>query len=453
MEVQGYPQFAILAVLGIGILLAILKPYKAFLLALVLLTAGNATIFNQTRTSLLGPYLNLGDACLLVVIMALFFDRYRSKKPLRVPQVVPLILFALTISALQSFWKLGWTYETARAYRWGLQLPIAYFLGANLVTSSNRAKGLLAALLCGAVLSALQHLFFILTVWSLKSLNMQSYHLMRTIDYLGGCLSPAFLVTAVIWKLPGNIRNKIFSLTTGLLFLASLFLNQTRSVWLATVGAIGCLLVLFKRRRRVTNVMKFGVIIVLMVFAMAWVCQQVMPGLDVSELAVDRIRLLLADDTRNMHMGTRERAFKTEMSSWLDGTLIFGQGLQFMQTIRNPESGPNRIAFGHLGYVTYLSQMGLIGLLAYGLYFPLRVLHDAQRLWRNGGQPVLRYMGLLGAASIILLSIMFLMSSNFLGLGYFAPSVLYGSLWSLAKPKRNELDNNKYILTTPHTKI
>lgn len=49
--------------------------------------------------------------------------------------------------------------------------------------------------------------------------------------------------------------------------------------------------------------------------------------------------------------------------------------------------------------------------------FPLRVLQDARWLWRNGGQPVLRYMGLLDAASIILLSIMFLMSSHFLGLG------------------------------------
>ena len=161
MEIQGYPQFVILVVLGIGIPLAMLKPYKAFLLAVVLLTAGNATIFNQTRTSLLGPYLNLGDACLLVSIVALFFDRYRYKKPLRVPQVVPLILFALTISALQSFWKLGWTYETARAYRWALELPIAFFIGANLVDTPARAKALIGALLCGAVLAALQHLYYV----------------------------------------------------------------------------------------------------------------------------------------------------------------------------------------------------------------------------------------------------------------------------------------------------
>lgn len=436
MEVQSYPQFVILVVLGIGIPLAMLKPYKAFLLAVVLLTAGNAIIFNQTRTSLLGPYLNLGDACLLVAIVALFFDRYRSKKPLRVPQVVPLILFVLTISALQSFWKLGWTYETARACRWGIELPVAFFLGANMVTSSKRAKGLLAALLCGAILSALQHLFFISTVWSLRSMNMQNYHMMRTISYWGGCIPAAFLVTGVIWKLPGNIRNKIFSLTAGVLFLASLFITQTRSLWFATVGAIPCLLVLFKGRRRVTNVMKFGVIAVLMVFAMAWVCQQVMPGLDISDMAINRIKLLSEDNTRNIHMGTRERAFKVEMSSWMNGTLIFGRGLYFHQTIRNPESHTERIALGHLGYVTYLSQLGVVGLLAYGLYLPLRVLHDARRLWRNGGQPVLRYVGLLGAASIILLSIMFLMSSHFLGLGYFAPGVLYGALWSLARSGR-----------------
>lgn len=95
----GYPSIFIYLVLVIGFVLVLFRPYKAFLLVVVLLAAGNAAMFNQTRTVTLGPYLNLGDACLLVAIVALFFDRYRSKKPLRVPQVVPLILFALTISA------------------------------------------------------------------------------------------------------------------------------------------------------------------------------------------------------------------------------------------------------------------------------------------------------------------------------------------------------------------
>jgi len=432
----GHPSIFIYLVLVIGFVLVLFRPYKAFLLVVVLLAAGNAAMFNQTRTAILGPYLNLSDACILIALIALFFDKFRFGKPIFVPQVVPVLLFILTIAALQSFWKLGWTYETARAYRWGLEVPIAYFIGANMVTSCKRAKPLVAALLCGAALAAIQHLFFIVTVWQSRSLNMQSYELMRTIAYNCGRISVAFLLTGLIWKLPAIMWKRILYLMVAILFLTSLLLDQSRSAWLATAGAVPCLLVFLKRRNRVVNVMRFGIIVVLMFFAMAWVCQQVMPGLDISDMATHRIKLLFEDNTRNIHMGTRERAFKVEMSSWLNGTLIFGRGLYFYQTIRNPESHTERIAFGHLGYVTYLSQLGVIGLLAYGFYLPARVIRDGRWLWSHGDLPILRYMGLLGTASIICLSIIFLMSSHFLRLGYFGPGVLYGSMWSLVRTQK-----------------
>jgi len=445
MEIQGYPQFVIFAVLGIGIPLAILRPYGAFLLIVVLLTAGNADTFNQTRTALLGPYLNLGDACLLVALVALFFDKYSSKKPVWLPKIVLALLFVLTVAALQSFWKLGWTYETARAYRWGIQLPVAFFIGANLVNNSARAKALIGALLCGAVLAAIQHLYYVLVAW--RIMNLQAYSAIRTIAYVGGGMSSAFLVTAVIWKLPVNIWKKIPFLMVGVLFLTSVVLNQTRSLWFATAGAVLCLLFLFTRRNRIVNIMRFGIIVVLVVFATVWVSQHVMTELNVFDLATRRIKLLFDEDARIISTGTRERAFKVEMGSWLNGTLLFGRGLCFMQTIINPEIATHRIAFGHLGYVTYLSQMGLIGILAYGVYFPLSVVRQSRLLWQQGDGPVLRYLGLLGAASIILLSIMFLMSSSFLGLGYFAPGVLYGSVWSLAQIQKRSTREGNYVLS------
>jgi hypothetical protein len=405
-------------------------------MVVLLLTAGNTAAFNQTRSVILGPYFNLSDSCVLVALMALLFDKLRSKKSLSIPFVVPVFLFVLTIAACQSFWKLGWTYETARAYRWGIQLPIAYFIGANLVTSEARAKQLVGVLLTGAILAAIQHLIISSVFWNLASLNMQSYHRMRTIAYKGGSLFTAFLLSGVIWKVPRGILRKGLSAITGVLFLATLLLAQSRSVWLATLGAVPCLLVLLKRRNRVMNIMRLGIIVVLMVFATAWVCEHVMPGLDISDMVIDRVKLLVKRDTMGVHMGTRERAFKTEMNSWMDGTLIFGRGLYFYQTVRNPESYAKRIAFGHLGYITYLSQMGLIGLVAYGLYFPLKILQDGRWLWRYGELPIIRYMALLGTASIICLSIMFIMSSSFLNLGYFAPGVLYGSMWSLARTRK-----------------
>jgi len=249
----------------------------------------------------------------------------------------------------------------------------------------------------------------------------------------------AFLLTAVIWKLPADPVKKALFLSLGVLFLATIFLNQTRSLWIATVGSVPCLLVLFKKKHRLLSVVSFGTLIIVTFFAVGWVFQRVLPGLDVFELATERIERLLERDATTTGTATRERAFVAEMDSWLKGTLILGRGLYFFQTIENPK-GEKHIAFGHLGYVTYLSQLGLIGLLIYGLYFPLTVVRSGLWLWRFGDLPVLRYVGLLGTASIICISIMFFMSSKLITLGYSGPAALYGSMWSLSRDGRKKLD-------------
>jgi len=439
VEIQGYPAIFIIITLALGIPLAILKPYEAFLLSILLLTAGDAVMFNRTRTTLLGPYLNLGDVCVLVAIMALFIGRYYTKEPLRIPQVVALLLFVLIIAAVQSFYKLGWTYETARAFRWALDVPIAFLVGVNLVTSTKRAKKLIGALVIGAMIAALQHLFFAWSIWSSKSLSMETYNLMRTITFWAGCMPSAFLLTAVVWKLPADPVKKALFLSLGVLFLATIFLNQTRSLWIATVATVPLLLVLFKKKHRLLSMVRLGVLIIAIFFVMGLVCQRVLPGLDVFELATERIERLLERDATTTGTATRERAFVAETDGWLKGTLILGRGLCFFQTIENPKD-EKHIAFGHLGYVTYLSQLGLIGLLIYGLYFPLTVVRSGLWLWRFGDLPVLRYVGLLGTASVICLSIMFTMSAQFLSPGYFGPAVLYGSMWSLSRSGRKKLD-------------
>ena len=47
MAVEGYPQAVLFLVLGMGILLAILRPYTAFLFAVLLLTAANVANVQQ----------------------------------------------------------------------------------------------------------------------------------------------------------------------------------------------------------------------------------------------------------------------------------------------------------------------------------------------------------------------------------------------------------------------
>lgn len=436
MEPQSYSQLTIVLVLGLGIPLAFVRPYAAFLLAASLLTAGHVAMFNQTRLAGLGPYLNLSDACVLVAVAAFFFDRVAAKKPVQVPQIVPLLLFVVILGAVQSFWKLGWTYDTMRATRWALDFPIAYFLGANLVTSADRARKLIWILLAGALLAAVQHHLYVVHIWRSKSVNMATYEGLRTIGYWGGCMASAFLVSALAWQSPRGVWRKAFWAVAALLFIGTIFMSQTRSLWLATAAGGLCVMIVFGRGHRLRGIMRVTLPGAIVVLGGVWLCGRVMPGLSVPEVLVGRMSKLFARNTQNLHVGTRERAFHIEMDQYLHGTLIFGRGLSFFQTIPNPKADDRNIAFGHLGYVTYLSQLGVIGLLVYGLLLPLWTFLDASRLWRYGHDPALRYLGLLGGASILCMSIMFLMSSQFLAVGYFAPAVLYGGVIALARESR-----------------
>lgn len=437
-----YPEFVIYIVLGIGIPLAMTRPYKAFLLAVFLLTAGNSANFTFTRTAWLGPYLNLSDACELIALAALFFHSLGKKMPLRVSMITFLLFAVLAIAACQSFCRLGWTYETARAFRWGLQMPIAFLIGANMVTSSAKTKQLIGVLLCGTILAAMQHIFWTSSVWSSRSVDMQTYELARTISYKCASFPAAFLLTGLIWKMPRNTQSVIIYIFSGTLFIVTLILGQSRSVWLATGAAIPCLLVLFKKKNLLVNIMRFGIVIALLFIAAQLFSRHLVPGLDISRIFTDRLSSFSQNDSVARKTITREKAFKTEMNYWLDGTLILGRGLYFFQDIENPEEFERHIAFAHLGYVTYLSQMGLVGLFVYGFYFPLSIIRDGKLLWQYSKQPTLCYTGLLGICSIVCLSIQFLASSHFLSLGYFIPGVLYGSLWYLARAqKRGSTDS------------
>ncbi len=438
--VPGYPQAVILVVLGFGIFLVFLRPYAAFLFATFLLTAADTAMFNKTRTTMLGPFLNLADACVLLTLLALLLERCHTREPFRLPQIVVLMLFVLTIGATQSLWRFGCSHNTMASIRYALDVPFACFLGVNLVTSVARARKLIAVLLCGAAAAAVQHILFVTAVWRSKGLSMESYHLIRTITFWAGCMPSAFLLSGIFWKAPAGMMRKALYVAMALLFLTTLFLNQTRSLWIATAAAIPALMLALNRTQwlRVCGRLAAGcVVIVLLLIAL---CQYLMPGLSVSELAGRRVATLAAADAMVSGTRTRQKAFRIEMRDWFAGTMVLGRGLGCFQIYPEGTSldPTKKVAFGHLGYVTYLSQLGLIGLLVYGFCLPLSVFRNGWWLWRYADPEVLRYLGLLGVASIVCLSIMFVMSSQFLGLGSFAPGVLYGAVWAAARRQRTE---------------
>jgi hypothetical protein len=346
------------------------------------------------------------------------------------PQIVGLMVFVITMASVQTLWSSGWTLQTARYCRGALDFPLAFFLGANMVTSEGRARKLVGVLLAGALLAALQHIFVAANIWWTKSLDMKTYYEMRTIGFWAGCMPSAFLIAATSWKPPRRIAAKALYGVAGLSLLATLFLNQTRSLWISTGVATLFVLALFKRRAWMKYLVTSLVCILLLSFAFGCLCRYVFPGLDVLSIMANRADDLLHN---RVHTGTRARSFNVEMREWCDGTLIFGRGLAYFDTIETSDDPSKRIAFSHLGYVTYLSQLGMIGFVVYGLCLPLGVLRSGWRLWHNGESTTLRYVALLGTASIICLSILFSMSGHFLLRGYEPAGVLYGAMWVLVK--------------------
>ncbi|HDY88006.1 MAG TPA: O-antigen ligase domain-containing protein [bacterium] len=421
--------------LAVGISLAVWRPYEAFLLATLLIGSGDAQKFNATRTALLGPYLNLTDACVVVALAALIFDCLYRKKWVRLPQVVMLILLVLYIATLQSYIAYGPTYKTIRAFRWAIQFPLGIFLAGNLVTDSRRVRLLVGTLLAAAVISSAMHLLYIANVRSSLVLSMENYHVVRTISFITGGLTPAFLLSAAVWRLPRKILFKILLLVTSSLFLISIVMNQTRSIWIATIAAVPFILLLFQRSGRILSFFRFVTILLLVTIISGLITRWLTPELDLIDIAKSRLSVLTDTVASDGSVGSRARSFKAEMSSWFEGTWILGRGLFFFQTMDygDPNIQYTGIGFGHLGYVTYLSQFGLIGLFVYGIYLPLSVIQHSRNIWLNWRLPVERYVALLAGSCMIFNSIMFIMSSSFLGLGSFIPGILTGSVWVLAR--------------------
>jgi hypothetical protein len=440
MEVHGYPQFVMLLVLGFGIPLAFFRPFAAFGLATLLIAAGDLAMFNKTRTAMLGPFLNLADTCVLLALLALLLEKYHTKEPFRLPQIIVLMLFVLTLGAAQSLWLFGFSHNTMASVRYALDVPLAYLLGANFVTSTARARKLIVVLLGGAAVAAVQHIVFVATLWRSRGLSMETFYLMRTISFSAGAMSSAFLIAATVWKLPRDMGKKGLGIVLCLLFLATLLLNQTRSLWIATAAGILVVVLVLKRGSWMKICLRLALGGVAIVLFLSVLCRSLMPGLEVGQLAGTRMASLAAVDAKISGVETRKQAFRIEMRDWFAGTLILGGGLGCFQGYSKGASKDptGEAAFGHLGYVTYLSQLGLVGLLVYGLCLPLGVFRNGLWLWRCAEPEVLRYLGLLGVASIVCLSIMFVMSSQFLSLGAFAPGVLYGAVWAAVRGQRTE---------------
>ncbi|MFC1850235.1 hypothetical protein ACFL27_08595 [candidate division CSSED10-310 bacterium] len=423
MEPSGYPEYFLFFILITGIPLALLRPNKAFLYVVFLVSAADTYTFTFTRTKLLGPYFNAHDACLIVAISSLLPHCLILRKKLLIPDVVKWILLILGIGFIQSFYILGWKYDyfLLRSLRWALSLPLYFVIAATLVDEKNKVRPFLIAVLVGSVVSAIEHIYFIIS-HTQDFLSTSSIREIRTIAFRspGIWLLPA----GIIWLPKAKFTYRILIYGSGSLFALSVLLNQTRSIWISSVLVLPLTMFILPQKNIMIKAVVIPIAMISLFTGMIFFKTYLLPEIKLGSIIEQRGQTLLEDNQRHYSTRTRQLAIKFELGAWSEGILILGRGLNYMAS----NTDDKNIAWNHLGHITTLAQLGLIGFFIYSFYLPKVIIQGSRRLWKLPS-PEIKFLGLLACLTMIWCWICFIMSDSFLTQNPMR-GIIFGAAWS-----------------------
>jgi hypothetical protein len=418
MDLPVFGAVAIGVVLGIGLFMAIFWPYRAFLFGLFISLASSTVTMAQTRTEELGAYFQLGDACLIIMILACLRER---KKGLLLPAPAVVLLAVLTMGFLNSWFHLGLTYGVLRAYRWAIVFPLMIFLTANMVQEAGKVKSLLLVLVTAAIAAEAQHLLLVV-------------HGTRLGEDIGLLRNIAFArAGSDVWLLggpyitAGSILHPWVQMAIGVLFLVANITHQTRSVALGFMGGMVGYYLWFLKGPNAFRWQRFKGLLKIMVIGLL-----LMAIVGLFTFVVHYQERLTYTVTKGEGTESRLRGLRIGLNDWLNGNPLIGRGLYYFQThFKEAKFRKGGVSWGDLGYLAYLTQLGLIGLLAYGVWLPLIVLRRARRLiLKPEASPEIIHLAALTGACFIYLPVMHIFSSSFLIIQYL-PGVLVGGVWGV----------------------
>jgi hypothetical protein len=309
-----------------------------------------------------------------------------------------------------------------------MNLPVFFIISATMVDSKEKLKPLLIALFLGSIVSAIEHFMFVRFNIDISG---GSIAYARTISFL----SPGifFSIAILIWMPKLNPRDKLIIIISCIIFVISTLLNQTRSIWLSTVAALIVALLLFNPKKLIVKIFTFPTILTGFFICVLVTTGLLFPEIDLVQMIIDR----LAGLKTQYYSFTRLLSFKLEMNAWWNGSLIFGRGLWFFSEYTDSTI----IAWGHLGHVTILSQLGIIGLVVYSFYLPATIIRASMTLWKHETKET-KFFGLLAGIIMIFYWICFIMSDSFLS-QHMVGGIIFGAVWRQAK-----LIKSQKVITT-----
>jgi len=401
------------------------RPYWAFLFSVVLFGTLNTNAAILTRFQFLGPYFNFYDALFILGFLAILFDSESS--PWLIPRPVEWISLIIIIGTLQILLHHDINYLVLRAIRWSINFPLAFFIGANALCKPERAKSFLFAIIIGAVLNAV-----------VSFIDYKGFAMLHPADPAirmpgaGNLLGISLLVAAsqqVFFPTEKLTLKMAWGAALILLALTVLF-GQWRSVFLGVVISIILLPVILRRWEGFIRAM---VLIIIGVPVLLATLHFTLPSISVSRL-VQRFTLItrylkLDKDIPKEDM-TRWRQIQRDLEEWSKGNWLIGRGFGISAYL--PDSGDPNVAWGHVGYTSYLVQFGLFGLIIFALYLPLQMLRAGKEVYFATRAGPVTNLGLLTIVTVVLISVICCMSTSYLSATMHSTGFLYGGTWSLA---------------------
>ena len=436
---EGYPLVIFYIIAICGLLLVIIRPYAAFWLSVFALAARNHHAALFTRLPGIGRYLNLNDLLLWICVLA-FLVLILTKTRLWVPRILIAIFILNIIGACVAIGQYGFIPLVLQNIWAGLIFPIMFLVAANLVVDESKAKFFYWALFLGALLSAFQHFFFI--EGQIVETDIVAPADLKMISYLmsGGIYLACGAIFIDMRKIIKSLRLYIFWIIGISLITLSYVLSLTRTVW---VGAIFSIAGLYVSTRKIVALAKRKIYVVLMVFVLMLSFTFILlPSLNLEPILLKQLGAFYKEDVFKTSYYTRERSIDTDLRLWLNSPIIFGMGTTLPPKLvskSTTERGKVGVgALGHVGFSTYLSHFGLIGLVVYWILLPLLTIKIARKIcWEHPKD----YMGVvaLAAAALAFFDLIATLSSHhYLGSTSHVEGLIYGSLWGLSRINENK---------------
>jgi hypothetical protein len=425
MEHSGYPAYFMLAVIIVGFILIVIRPYWAFLFVILLFGTLNQYMAILTRFQMLGPYFNLCDAMFIIALCSIIRDS--EAYPLVMPRPVEWISLVIIIGVIQTLFYYQLNYLILRGIRWAMTFPLAFFIGANAVINNDRTKPFLYAIIFGATLNA------VLSFVEYQGLTMlyPEKPVVRMLES-GNLLGVSLLVASTQQSFfPTKSLAVKLMWGAALIFLAlTVLFGLWRSVFLGVILSMIFLPVILRRWESfIRGIMLVLIGVPLLLIIMHYSLPSISPSRIMQRFALVTNYLSLKKEIPKEDIG-RWRQIERDLEEWSKGNWLIGRGFGFDAFL--PDAFGFNVAWGHVGYTTYLSQFGLLGLIIFGIYLPLQILKAGKEVYLASRDGPTTNLGLLAIVNVVLVSVICFMSTSYLSPSMHSAGFLYGATWSLA---------------------